>query len=47
MLNTVNYENCARMGHFGRDLPWEQLPGPQPVMLPDIAAMAMNAPGAR
>jgi S-adenosylmethionine synthetase len=22
-LARVNYENCARMGHFGRDLPWE------------------------
>jgi S-adenosylmethionine synthetase len=22
-LAHVNYENCARMGHFGRELPWE------------------------
>ena len=22
-LWTVNYENCARAGHFGRDVPWE------------------------
>lgn len=22
-LATVNYENCARMGHFGREVPWE------------------------
>jgi S-adenosylmethionine synthetase len=22
-LATVNYENCARMGHFGRRMPWE------------------------
>jgi S-adenosylmethionine synthetase len=21
-LARVNYENCARMGHFGRDVPW-------------------------
>ncbi len=24
-LCTVNYENCARGGHFGRDVPWEGL----------------------
>jgi S-adenosylmethionine synthetase len=23
-LWTVNYENCARAGHFGRDVPWER-----------------------
>jgi S-adenosylmethionine synthetase len=23
-LWTVNYENCARGGHFGRDVPWER-----------------------
>jgi S-adenosylmethionine synthetase len=23
-LGTVNYENCARMGHFGREVPWEE-----------------------
>jgi S-adenosylmethionine synthetase len=23
-LAGVNYENCARMGHFGRDLPWDR-----------------------
>jgi S-adenosylmethionine synthetase len=26
-LAAVNYENCARMGHFGRDLPWERAGG--------------------
>jgi S-adenosylmethionine synthetase len=26
-LAGVNYENCARTGHFGRPLPWETLPG--------------------
>jgi S-adenosylmethionine synthetase len=25
-LSAVNYENCARTGHFGRDLPWECAP---------------------
>jgi S-adenosylmethionine synthetase len=30
-LAGVNYENCARAGHFGRPLPWETLPGaPRP-----------------
>ena len=24
-LARVNYENCARMGHFGRVVPWEAL----------------------
>jgi S-adenosylmethionine synthetase len=24
-LASVNYENCARFGHFGRDVPWERL----------------------
>ena len=24
-LWTVNYENCARAGHFGRELPWESV----------------------
>jgi S-adenosylmethionine synthetase len=24
-LATVNYENCARMGHFGREVPWEDV----------------------
>jgi S-adenosylmethionine synthetase len=23
-LATVNYENCARLGHFGREVPWER-----------------------
>jgi S-adenosylmethionine synthetase len=23
-LSTVNYENCARAGHFGRGMPWER-----------------------
>jgi hypothetical protein len=23
-LARVNYENCARMGHFGREMPWER-----------------------
>lgn len=23
-LSKVNYENCARAGHFGRDVPWER-----------------------
>jgi S-adenosylmethionine synthetase len=26
-LARVNYENCARMGHFGRDVPWERPAG--------------------
>jgi S-adenosylmethionine synthetase len=26
-LATVNYENCARMGHFGRAVPWETVDG--------------------
>jgi S-adenosylmethionine synthetase len=26
-LAHVNYENCARMGHFGRNLPWESPAG--------------------
>jgi S-adenosylmethionine synthetase len=28
-LAGVNYENCARMGHFGRDVPWENSEGAQ------------------
>jgi S-adenosylmethionine synthetase len=26
-LAEVNYENCARMGHFGREVPWERVGG--------------------
>jgi S-adenosylmethionine synthetase len=26
-LARVNYENCARMGHFGRAVPWESVDG--------------------
>jgi S-adenosylmethionine synthetase len=39
-LATVNYENCARMGHFGRDVPWEQ--GGAPV---SIGAHRPSTPG--
>ncbi len=27
-LAKVNYENCARAGHFGRDVPWETAGAP-------------------
>lgn len=38
-LARVNYENCARMGHFGRDLPWERLEGTRASVgsCPDLA----------
>jgi S-adenosylmethionine synthetase len=26
-LASVNYEACARLGHFGREVPWEGVPG--------------------
>lgn len=32
-LAKVNYENCARGGHFGRDVPWEKVIKETPTVL--------------
>jgi S-adenosylmethionine synthetase len=37
-LAGVNYENCARMGHFGRETPWERLPGASAPCTPPVVA---------
>jgi S-adenosylmethionine synthetase len=45
-LASVNYENCARMGHFGRPLPWERLPGQVGVGAGLPYAAEVRVPGA-